>query len=56
MRRQHRRCPDTSHRNPDLPCPYCTSARDDQADIISAVRRRHARTHAEDVDGFGWSS
>ncbi|MEV8516176.1 hypothetical protein [Dactylosporangium sp. NPDC051484] len=61
MRHHHRRgrrrtCLDLAHRNPDLACPYCTTARDDQADIVGTAHRQHARTTAEDLDGFGWSS
>lgn len=46
-------CLDLAHRNPDLPCPYCTPNVDP---VIAAANRCHARTVAEDIDGFGWSA
>ncbi|MEV8513454.1 hypothetical protein [Dactylosporangium sp. NPDC051484] len=56
MRSRRRPCLDLAHRFPDMTCPHCTHGRIDQADIISAARRRHARTVTEDRDGFGWPS
>ena len=46
-------CLDTTHRNPDLSCPYCTAGLDP---VIAAATRLHARIVAEDTDGFGASA
>jgi hypothetical protein len=53
---RRRACLDLAHRNPDLHCPYCTTARDDHAEVLDHARRNHARTTAEDNDGFGWTA
>jgi hypothetical protein len=55
VRTRRRPCLDLAHRFPDMHCPRCTRVRIDQADIVGIARRRHARTTAEDRDGFGWS-
>ena len=61
-RRNQPGCLDMAHRNPDLPCPYCTTPGVDPGGdgdpgvdpIIEAATRQHAQTRAEDTDGFGW--
>jgi hypothetical protein len=55
--RTHRRpCLDLAHRFRDMTCPRCRPARADHDDVVSTARRRHARTTAEDTDGFGWTA
>ena len=53
---RRRACLDLAHRFPDMTCPRCTPSRGDQDDAVETIRHRHARTVAEDLDGFGWSS
>jgi hypothetical protein len=52
MRRPLRSCPDWTHREPDLPCPFCTPLYDTETvtDIIDTARRHSTRTAAEDLD------
>ena len=48
-------CLDTSHADPDTPCPYC----DDNPDtdpILGIALTQHAELAAEDAEGFGWAA
>ena len=47
---QHRR------RRLNLTYDYPSNPDDSRAAVLDAARRQHARTLAEDLDGFGWSA